>query len=471
VSFEDLASKLKRLKQNLPAGVLSASDLLRQPSVPQDLPDVSRFIPGEVQSMEGDSCFVSDEFFPFDQEFGRYPLANLRNLDPHEACRVFAIGPAEEEGRILFIDTETTGLAGGTGTYAFLVGIGWIEEEGFRVLQFFMRDYDEEAGQMRLLAEELKQCGLLVTYNGAAFDLPLLKTRFVFNRVRFPLMQLPHLDLLPVARRLWKPAHGAANLSFLESKILGNDREGDVPGSLIPTLYFNFLRGASPRTLAPVFYHNRMDIVALAALTERAFTCHRQPEAIHSLWERLGVARFMAARGLENEATAILAPVEDCCEGTTEWHLCSRFLAGILKRQKESSRAASLWWKIYQTGTFDPHISIELAKHLEHVEKDIEQAQRIVLEVFEKYQVEPLRQDKGGVENSVESGATHYDFSEWASPRRDHFPVIRVDRDLGDGLDNQTGLAVPPWSARLSRELNHRLHRLNRRLKLRERDL
>lgn len=462
---DDLAQRLKRLNRSLPAGVMTGADLLRQQPAEREYPDIGRFVPGEVRKVGEETCFVSEEWFPFDQTFGTYPLANLRNVDASALIQLFGLEPGENGGnRILFLDTETTGLAGGTGTYAFLVGVGSLEEEGFKVVQYFMRDYDEEPAQMTLLAEDLKSVALLVTYNGATFDMPLLKTRFVFNRVRFNLQRIPHLDLLPVARRLWKRAHGAANLSHLEARVLGSEREGDVPGSLIPTLYFHFLRGASPRTLAPVFYHNRMDIVALAALTECAWRCHTQPEAIESLWERLGVARSLVNAGQEEVAMRILEPVlfADC--GGYDWHSCSRFLAALYKRSRQYEQASTLWWRIYQSQVFDPEVMIDLAKYLEHIEKDIAKARELVCEIFQRYDTSP-EPESGEEDSGADSEEDlHYDYSEWKLVRRGGLPVRRIDQDDEEEREETQAFSPPRWSERMARELNHRLRRLNRKL-------
>ena len=462
---DDLAQRLKRLNRSLPAGVMTGADLLRQQPAEREYPDIGRFVPGEVRTVGEETCFVCEEWFPFDQTFGNYPLAYLRNLDASALIRLFGLEPGENGGdRILFLDTETTGLAGGTGTYAFMVGVGSLEEEGFKVVQYFMRDYDEEPAQMALLAEDLKRTALLVTYNGATFDLPLLKTRFVFNRVRFNFQRIPHLDLLPVARRLWKRAHGAANLSHLEARVLGSEREGDVPGSLIPTLYFHFLRGASPRTLAPVFYHNRMDIVALAALTECAWRCHSQPEAIESLWERLGVARSLASWGQEEVAMRILEPVLFADHGGYDWHSCSRFLAALFKRSRQYEQASTLWWRIYQSQAFDPEVMIDLAKYLEHVEKDIAKARELVCEIFQRYDTSPEPVSEESSSETEAEEELHYDYSEWKLLRRDDLPVRRIDQDDEEEREETQAFSPPRWSERMAKELNHRLRRLNRKL-------
>lgn len=459
----DLADKLKRLKGALPAGVVTGSQLLEKSSEEKELPDLSRFIPGEIRTRPEGTCFVTDEFFPFDSFFGFYPLERLARLNAREIAQTFGLEEPENE-RILFIDTETTGISGGTGTYAFQVGVGWIEDEGFRVLQYFMRDYDEEPAQMAALGEELSNCGLIVTYNGATFDLPLLRTRFLFNRVRIPLEAIPHLDMLPVARRLWKPEFGGAKLSFLEEKVLGNVREGDVPGALIPTLYFHFLRGASPRTLAPVFYHNRMDIVALAALTERGFSCHADPSSIESPWEKFGVARFFEARGREVESLSLLEALMDLDEKHPSWAPSVKLLGFLLKRAAKFEEAAEAMWKVHRAGIFDPVVHIELAKHLEHRVKNFDEAHRLVIEVFEKYEIEPNESVGGESEEEGPEENLRYDFSEGVRGWRDDLPSLYRDNDDEEYTPTRGALPLPKMTERLEAELNRRLARLRRKM-------
>ena len=142
--------------------------------------------------------------------------------------------------RWAFLDTETTGLAGGTGTYAFLIGVGSIDASGFRLRQFFMRDYGEEASLLYRLAEYLAQFDVLITYNGKSYDQPLLETRFRMARARHPFDRMQHLDLLFGARRLWKLRLESCRLVDLENRILGVEREGDLPGEMIPYVLLRF---------------------------------------------------------------------------------------------------------------------------------------------------------------------------------------------------------------------------------------
>src|SRR5271155_627228 len=178
----------------------------------------------------------------------------------------------------LFLDTETTGLAGGTGTYAFMVGIAWWDAGGLEVEQFFMREHSEEHALLVTLAERMAERRVLVTFNGKSFDWPLLETRFRMTRSIKPRLPIAHIDLLHPARHLWRPRLGSVRLCELERQVLGFERGFDVASELIPQAYFDFLRGESPELLAHVFRHNQMDLCGLAALACRMFTLLAEPE-------------------------------------------------------------------------------------------------------------------------------------------------------------------------------------------------
>src|SRR5499427_1247780 len=177
----------------------------------------------------------------------------------------------EDPDRWLFLDTETTGLAGGTGTYAFLIGLAWWDAGGLQVEQLFLRDFSEEYSLLQELAARIAERPVLVTFNGKTFDWPLLESRFTMTRcVKVPQL-LAHLDLLHPARALWKLRLGSVRLVELERYVLdasrlGWHREDEVISSLIPQLYFDYLRGGSPYPLAGVLKHNQMDLRGLATL-------------------------------------------------------------------------------------------------------------------------------------------------------------------------------------------------------------
>src|SRR5712672_1224269 len=178
---------------------------------------------------------------------------------------------AEDPEKWLFLDTETTGLAGGTGTYAFLIGIAWWDSGGLQLEQFMMRDFSEEHSVLLELAARIAERPVLVTFNGKTFDWPLLESRYLMTRcIRVPELGA-HLDLLHPARAVWKLRLGSVRLVELERHVLdavrlGWDRQDDVPSSMIPQFYFDYLRGRSPLPVAGVVRHNAMDLRGLAAL-------------------------------------------------------------------------------------------------------------------------------------------------------------------------------------------------------------
>jgi uncharacterized protein YprB with RNaseH-like and TPR domain len=230
----------------------------------------------------------------------RYGSFDISAFDQLPANLVSALDdelPPSDPSRWAFLDTETTGLAGGAGTLPFLIGVGRLTPQGFTVKQYFIRDFDEEPSALTALAADLADVELLVTYNGRSFDAPLLESRYTLARLPSPLASLPHLDLLYGARRLWKLRFESCRLVELESRILGLERQGDVAGSLIPHLYFEYLRTRRPHRLVPVFKHNVLDIVTLACLTAivpRVFS--PDAELVHA-GEMLGVGRWLMDQG------------------------------------------------------------------------------------------------------------------------------------------------------------------------------
>jgi len=221
----------------------------------------------EVETAHGHH-FETEKLFERHRRHGSIGITDLEDL-PHDLLQPMTNGeiPSVAPGKWCFLDTETTGLAGGSGTYAFLIGVGRIAQDGFRIRQFFMREFGEEASLLSALDEHLKQFEVMVTYNGRTFDQPLLETRFRMVRQRPPFSALPHLDLLFGARRLWKLRFESCRLVDLENQILGIERQGDLPGELIPYFYFEYLRTQEIFRLVPIFHHNAIDILTLACLT------------------------------------------------------------------------------------------------------------------------------------------------------------------------------------------------------------
>ena len=224
-------------------------------------------LPVEARSTAFGTVHVSERVLPPGHRHGSAPLEGALDVEGDLVASLAL--QAELAGvdfqRMLFLDTETTGLAGGTGTVPFLVGLAWFEGRSLRVHQLFLRRLGEESPMLRVLSERMAQSSCLVTFNGKSFDWPLLRTRFVLNRVQTP-AELPHLDLLHCARRVFKHRGSGARLVQMEETVLGHRRIGDIDGALIPELYFRFLRGGDGSALTPVLEPNVNDLLLLAAL-------------------------------------------------------------------------------------------------------------------------------------------------------------------------------------------------------------
>ncbi len=296
-----------------------------------------------------------------------------------------AFNDAEARGfeleRALFIDTETTGLSGGAGTYVFLVGCGWVERGALRVDQFFMRDQADEPAMLAHLDALLRRFDWVLTFNGAAFDLPLLRTRFIMNRMRASVDALSSLDLLHAARRLWKYRLRDRSLGSLEQHVLGVRRVSDVPSALIPEIYFNYLHSGDARMLGPVFDHNRQDIVSLALLLDRVCTaCGGWSDVRLTPEELLGVAGSHALAGDRDTAAAaydqaLAAGLSGSALLTAQTRLSLHY-----KRSGDWTRAADLWRAMTgQRGQASAWALVELAKHHEHRRRDFAAARDCTL--------------------------------------------------------------------------------------------
>jgi len=267
----------------------------------------------EVETQHG-RHYETEKLYERHRRHGSVGIADLEDLsgdllDTISNGLIRGVPPA----KWCFLDTETTGLAGGSGTYAFLIGVGRITPQGFRVRQFFMREFGEEASQLSALHEHLKQFEVLITYNGRTFDQPLLETRFRMVRQRPPFAALEHLDLLFGARRLWNLRFDSCRLVDLENQILGVERHGDLPGEMIPYFYFEYLRTHEIFRLMPIFHHNAVDILTLACLTAivpRAFHSPDQAQFSHAA-EMVGLARWWRQADQHENALALFRQALD----------------------------------------------------------------------------------------------------------------------------------------------------------------
>lgn len=367
--------------------MLSLSDKLKSLGVkmgPRDLPPrpradhpIEQVVPGRFHATPRGETFVVETLYPPEYRHGHAALCVATSLRIVSEWAREARLAGLEPGAFVFLDTETTGLVGGTGTYAFLIGVGRCDGQHFRLAQFFMRDPIEEPALLAALTESLRPCGALVTFNGKTFDVPLLNARCITNGEASPLSSVAHLDLLPLARRVWRDRLPSRALGYIEAHILGAARtHEDVAGWLIPALYFDYLRSGDARPLKSVFYHNAMDVLAMAALFSHVAQLIDDPlnsgvehgldmVAVGKLFEDLGhleAAAKLYERGLERGL-----PERIHCETV-------RRLSFVQRRRGNLSAAVERWREAASSRQVYAHV--ELAKFYEHKLRDYSEAER-----------------------------------------------------------------------------------------------
>lgn len=280
-----------------------------EPEPAEPLSDIHDLLTGEARETEYGRHFETEKLYARHRRHGNFDISDLECL-PHNLLESLSGGviPSVAPGSLAFLDTETTGLAGGSGTYAFLIGVGSIEPEGFRVKQFFLRDYADERSVLHSLSKYLERFEVLVTYNGRTYDQPLLETRYTMCRARHPFARMEHLDLLYGARRLYKLRLENCRLVSLENEILGVERHGDIPGEMIPYCYFEYLRTRRANRMVPIFEHNVQDIVSLACLTALIPEAFRDPHGVRARHgsDLIGIGRWLQMSGRSQESCQIL---------------------------------------------------------------------------------------------------------------------------------------------------------------------
>lgn len=301
-------------------------------------------------------------------------------------------GPGAASASPVFVDLETTGLSGGAGTVAFLVGCGRFEDGAFRTRQFFLQGFGAERALLHAVGEFLEGAPLIVTYNGRTFDLPVLETRWLFHRLPPALAGVPHLDMLPPARRLWRSVGEGADegcrLVALEARLHGVSRAGDVPAFEIPRRYFAYVRHGDASGLPAVLEHNRLDLLSLAALLARGQRLVLEGAAAAAdAAECLAVGRLLDERGLAGRAEACFRRVAAdrfAPHPAREQALVS--LARLLRRQRRFGEAAEAWRAIVRGAIGrSPAVreAIEaLAIHHEHRDRNLQAARALALEAL-----------------------------------------------------------------------------------------
>jgi hypothetical protein len=388
---EDLQAQLAELRRRVAridrkyAGVRREAPPEAPPAASQLRPQrwaADEVLSGEVVRTSLGEHFETERLYQRHRRHGSVEISSLAELpcDLLDSLSGGAI-PSSPPAKWAFLDTETTGLAGGTGTYAFLIGVGSIEVAGFRLRQFFMRDYGEEASLLKRLAEHLAQFDVLITYNGKTYDQPLLETRFRMARARHPFGALEHLDLLFGARRLWKLRLESCRLVDLEHQVLGVERQGDLPGEMIPYYYFEYLRSRQAFRLVPIFHHNAMDILSLACLTAIVPCAFRSPEgsSLRHGADLIGLARWLLAAERAEEAVRLLRRavdlgLPDALLFRTLWDI-----ATVERRLGRGEVALAVFADLaLSRNPYQARALEELAKHYEHRERNCGKALEMV---------------------------------------------------------------------------------------------
>ncbi len=342
---------------------------------------------GEILENEGGDFYKREVYYDLKRDHGFYQLgeifnhklADLKVLLNNNDSDFFSDKSLEEIiNDFLFIDTETTGLMGGTGTLPFMIGAGYFEEDKFIVRQYFMRDYDDEYALLLDLNELIKDHNYLVSFNGKSFDLPLLETRFVLNRLNKIEIDF-HFDLLHISRRVWNHLP-SCSLGSLEEEILDIYRRDDIPGSDIPKIYFKFLRKKDPLLVAPVFKHNLIDIVSLVVLLKHLLEVYNNSKSCQlSAYELYNLGKYWEKKkGLAQSINFY----EKAKIKSDKYKLnedIAKKLSWQYKRNDEWEKAVSIWEEMLENeqGKLFPYI--ELTKFYEHQQKDFKKAKKYVI--------------------------------------------------------------------------------------------
>ncbi len=375
--IDALRARMERILERRPQSRPALAPMPYQ----REVRPLTDFITGREAATPHGPCFVADGLAEPSTRHGDRSIESLSGINM-DAASILANDPFLQnhlptDG--LFLDTETTGLAGGSGTLTFLIGLGWFEEGGFATRQIFIRDFAEERAALSILATMAENKRFLVTFNGKSFDVGLLTTRFILNRLQNPLTGMPHLDLLYPARRLLGHRLENCRLVTIEEGIFGFFRRGDIPGSEIPQRYFDWLKQRDAGPISDVFEHNRLDVISLAGLaaclTERIDV---PDERIHAdPRDALAAARLLSERKKIPKARRLLEGVAVSGRQAAARE-ARRMLSLIHKRERRWEEAVRLWQEMLREDDGDLFALIELAKWLEHRCCDPERALTLV---------------------------------------------------------------------------------------------
>lgn len=349
----------------------------------------------EPAAAAGNEAFLVKDFsYSLEGRYGKVRLGGWLSLQPGLLAVIagddaFA---AIDPRRVVFFDSETTGLSGGTGTVPFMLGFGWFAEQAFQARIFILLDIDREGEFLDEVTRFLAGQGFAaaVTYNGKAFDFPLLETRYILQRRPFPFRDMPHLDFLFPARTIWRNTFDSRKLGYLGEMLLGLSREDDVDGADIPALYFSFLRSRAFSLLEPVVEHNAMDLVGLAAVVLLGALYLDDYSLTGDGGEIFGLGRLCERAGLLEKAEEFYKAARAASARDDVAALAARRLSVLLKKKKLYDEALELWQQL--AAGHDIQAQRELSVHFEHRQRDFVTALRYVEQAIDEGGLTPARQ-------------------------------------------------------------------------------
>jgi len=337
---------------------------------------LAEFLGGTVETNHAGAYCLVKETYPLDHCHG-----NMTGdfYAPDLGWPRAAFTSAEEEGRVdlsslLFFDTETTGL-GGSGAVAFLVGCGSVVEDGFEVRQYLIPDYPDEAAMLEALLIEFGPEKTLVSFNGAAFDLPLLRSRMIINRVARHIDYDFPIDLLHPSRRLFRRRLGDCTLTNLERELFQFYRDGDIPGYLIPSVYFDWLSEQTMEPLGVVLEHNRLDILSLYYLVNLVAEAYQsEGETLTEVDDLHSLSRLYGRRRQTDKVQDCYRRIDDLTDRRLPEDIVL-FHSLNFKRAGDLPQAVALWQQLSQSQSREGFLAnLELAKYFEHRARDFQQA-------------------------------------------------------------------------------------------------
>ena len=372
MSSRDLHDRLDRFQNQTarPGKTPRSTDL------PQHYREMALSLGGEIRANFAGAYCLTRTLYPADYRYGRLLLGEINRSRawPLSAFTVLDEPGTVDLSSLLFLDTETTGL-GGVGVMAFLVGCGSLVKDGFEVRQYLMPDYSDETAMLEDLQEEWGGDKTLVTYNGAAFDLPLLRGRLIVNRVARDITTAGHIDLLHATRRLFRRRLSDCTLTNVERELFGFHRDGDIPGHLIPSVYFDFLSNQNLNSMVDVLEHNRLDILSLYFLAghlARVFLTDgetlSEAEDLHSL------ARVFGRRKNNEHVNLLYRRIDHLGNGSLPDDVVL-YHALAFKRAGDLKKAVDLWLRLSKSSSKESYwANLELAKFFEHKSRDFARA-------------------------------------------------------------------------------------------------